>query len=386
VPSSTSSSENAYPAPKTDFFDPEHVERPVPSSPWRMVTFAIIIASLALTIGWEIYWRGKEFIPGDFKNTPALWAEARRHATGDATVLIGSSRTLFDVDLDIWEEIAGVRPIQLALEGTSPRIFLKDLAEDQSFHGTLIVGVTNVLFFTQEGGLREEVLKYMRDETPSQRADHLMSLPLDRTFAFLDEQTRPKRQMNLAPLPLREGMKPRFNPRKLMILDRDRNSEMWSRVVNDEKFREEAKGQWLIALSQNAPPPGPNGEPPPPMPDEAINAIINSVKTNVDKIRARGGEVVFIQPPVDGPFAAAEQGGFPRERFWDRLLLGTDSAGVSFYDHEEMRNYYLPEWSHLSPPDAKKYSRALVPYVYEALEEKIAARAARVSGETGTKM
>jgi len=376
VPSSTSSSENAYPAPKTEFFDPEHVERPIPALPWRVVTLCVVAASALLTAGWEIYWRGKEFVAGDFKNTPALWAEQRRKATGDATVLIGSSRTLFDVDLDIWEEIAGVRPIQLALEGTSPRIFLKDLAEDENFHGMLIVGVTNVLFFTQEGGLREEVLKYARDETPSQRADHLMSIPLDRVFAFLDEQTRPKRQMNLAPLPLREGMKPRFNPRKLMILDRDRNSEMWSRVVNDEIFREEAKGQWLIALSQGAPPPGPDGAPPPGMPDEAINAIISGVKANIDKIRARGGDVVFIQPPVAGPFAEAEQAGFPRERFWDRLLAGTDSAGVSFYDHPEMQNYDLPEWSHLSPPDAERYSRALVPLVYQALEQKKDARGA----------
>lgn len=377
MPSSTSSSENAYPAPKTDFFDPEHVDRPVPPLPWRAVSLAVVAATMLLTVGWEFYWRTKEMIPGDFKNTPALWAEQRRKATDDATVLIGSSRTLFDVDLDIWEEIAGVRPIQLALEGTSPRIFLKDLAKDESFHGTLIVGVTNVLFFTQEGGLREAVLKYARDETPSQRADHLMSIPLERVFAFIDEQSRPKRQMTIAPLPLREGMKPRFDPRKLMILDRDRNSEMWSRVVNDATYREEAKGQWLIALARGAPPPGPDGAPPPGMPDEAINAIISEVKASVDAIRARGGDVAFIQPPVAGPFAEAEKAGFPRKRFWDRLLIATDSAGVSFQDHPEMQQYELPEWSHLSPTDAERFTRALTPILYDAIENKKAERNSR---------
>ncbi len=377
MPSSISSSENAYPAPKTDFFDPEHVDRPMPSLSWRAVTFAVAILTLLLTAGWEVYWRGKEMIAGDFKNSPAFWADARRKATGDATVLIGSSRTLFDVDLDIWEEFAGVRPVQLALEGTSPRIFLKDLAEDETFHGTLIVGVTTVLFFTQEGGLREEVIAYTRDETPSQRADHLMSIPLERAFAFLDEQTRPKRQMTIAPLPLRDGMKPRFDPRKLSIMDEDRNTEMWSRVVNDEAYRKEAQGQWMLLLKPAAPPGGESAGPPPPMPDAAIDAVISDVKKSVDKIRARGGEVLFIQPPVGGPFGEVERAAFPRERFWDRLLAKTDCAGVTFYDHAEMQNYDLPEWSHLSPPDAKQYSRALVPYVYEALEKKKAERAAR---------
>ncbi len=377
MPSSISSSDNAYPAPKTAFFDPEHVARPVPAAAWRVVMLAVIVATALLTAGWEIYWRGKEFRAGDFKNTPALWAEQRRKATGDATVLIGSSRTLFDVDLDIFEAIAGVRPVQLALEGTSPRVFLKDLADDERFHGTLIVGVTTILFFTSEGGLRESVIEYARNETPSQRADHQLSLPLERVFAFLDEQTRPKRQMTLAPLPLRDGMKPRFDPRKLQILDADRNAEMWSRVVNDKAYRKEAQDQWLLVFRLSAPPPGPNGEPPPPMPDEAINAVISEVKANVDKIRARGGEVIFIQPPVAGPFLEVEQGGFPRARFWDRLLTMTDSAGVSFHDHAEMQAYDLPEWSHLSPADSKRYSRALTPLVYAEMEKKKAERAAR---------
>jgi hypothetical protein len=48
-------SDNAYPAPKTEFFDPEHVDRPVPSLPWRVVALAVIAATAALTAGWEYY-------------------------------------------------------------------------------------------------------------------------------------------------------------------------------------------------------------------------------------------------------------------------------------------------------------------------------------------
>jgi hypothetical protein len=364
------------PAHPLSFFDPEHVERPTPARPWLAMLLVSLAVTAALTAGYEIYWRGKMFRPGDIENSSALWAQERRKATGDATVIIGSSRIFFDVDLDVWEEAAGVRPVQLALEGTSPRIFLKDLAEDEDFRGLVIVGVTSMVFFTQDGGLRAEVLDYTRDQSPSQRIDHWLSMYLDDAFAFMSEQTRPKRQMQLAPLPLRDGMKPLFSPRKLSISARDRNTEMWARVAEDERYRKEATDQWLLAFRLFAPPPGPNGEPPPPMPDEAINAVIAEVKANADKIRARGGDVAFVQSPYDGGFMPIEEQGFPRARFWDRLLAGTDSAGVTFLDHPELQGYVLPEWSHLEASEAERYTRALVPIFYNLLEEKNAERSA----------
>lgn len=379
MPSSTSSSKvpgtgKGGLAPTLTFFDPEHVDRPVPDRPWRAILLAVLIAVVALTAGWEVYWRGKGYIAGDFKNTSGLWAQERRKATGDATVIIGSSRVLFDIDLDIWAELSGVRPVQLALEGTSPRVFLKDLAEDEDFHGTVIVGVTTVVFFTGEGGLREEVIKYAKEQSLSQRVGHELSKPVERAFAFFETQTRPRRQVSLWPLPLRDGMKPRFDPRKLETMDATRNTQMWNRLLDDPAYLEEAQGQWLLAFELLAPPPGPDGGPPPPMPDEAINAVIGEVKANVDKIRARGGEVAFVQAPVDGPFAEVEQAGFPRERFWDRLLAATGSAGVTFYDHAELQGFHLPEWSHLAPAESKRYTRALVPIFYDALEKKRAGR------------
>lgn len=349
----------------------------MPARPWRSLLAAALIVVIGLTAGWEVYWRGKMFIPGDYKNTQALWAQERRKAVGDATVMIGSSRIFFDIDLDLWEEASGVRPVMLALEGTSPRLFLKDLADDENFHGLVIVGVTAPVFFTQDGGLRADVLDYYKKETPSQRADHWLSGPLERTFAFLDEQTRPRTQMITAPLPLREGMLPLFYPRKLSISAADRNTEMWERVMADERYREEAKEQWTLILQRFAPPPSADGSPPPPFPQEAIDAVIAEVKGNVDRIRARGGDVAFMRLPYDGLFAVAEDNGFPRERFWDRLVEDTDSAGVTFHDYPELQGYEIPEWSHLAPREAERYTRAVTPIFYAKLKEKNAERAAR---------
>jgi len=353
---------------KLHFFDAEPVEREIPDRPWRAIVIAVVAVTASLTLGYELFWRSKGLAPGDYNNTAGLWAEARRHATGDATVIVGSSRIFFGTNLDVWEEVSGVRPVQLALEGTSPRIFLSDLANDKDFRGLVIVGVTVPLFFTSDGGKRGEFLKRYKSETLSQRADHQLMKRLEQVFAFVDEQSRPKRQVAIWPLPYREGMLPRFDPRKLQTLGPDRASAMWSRVENDDHYREEAKAQWAIGLQRLAPPPGPDGKPPP-MPDAAINSVISEVKANVDKIRARGGDVAFTRFPYGGVYTPAEDFGFPRERFWDRLVNETNSAGIEWHDYPALRSFDLPEWSHLSANDAKLYTKALVPILYAEIEE-----------------
>ena len=110
---------------------------------------------------------------------------------------------------------------------------------------------------------------------------------------------------------------------------------------------------------------------------EAINAVIAEVKANVDKIRARGGDVAFMRLPCDGPFAAAEENGFPRERFWDRLVKETDSVGVAWQDHPSLQGHYIVEWSHLAARDAENFTRAAAPIYYAAMKRKAAERAGR---------
>jgi len=164
-------------------------------------------------------------------------------------------------------------------------------------------------------------------------------------------------------------MKPRFGPRKLEIMTETRNTEMWRRVVDDAVYAEEARGQRILALELFAPPPGPDGGPPPPMPDEVINGAIAEVNANIEKIRARGGEAAFARMPYNGAFTQAEDLGFQRERFWDRLLSSTNSVGVTWHDHQELQGYDTPEWSHLSASEAKRFTRAFVPIYVEAMEE-----------------
>ncbi len=85
-----------------------------------------------------------------------------------------------------------------------------------------------------------------------------------------------------------------------------------------------------------------------------------SVKADVDKIKARGGQVLFVRTPSSGPFWMGEQQGFPREKYWNKILEATNCAGVYFKDYKVIANFQCPEFSHLSPSDAAVFTKNLV--------------------------
>jgi hypothetical protein len=86
---------------------------------------------------WELKWRAWGAEP-TYRNSEGSWNLQRRridNGEGDKTVLLGASRVLFDVNLDTWQRTMGERPIQLAIEGTTPLPILEELANNPKFTG-----------------------------------------------------------------------------------------------------------------------------------------------------------------------------------------------------------------------------------------------------------
>jgi hypothetical protein len=91
-----------------------------------------------------------------------------------------------------------------------------------------------------------------------------------------------------------------------------------------------------------------------------LDSLLNVVKTCVDKIKARGGEVLFVRTPSSGPFLMGENMGYPRAKYWDRILAVTNCPGIYFADYPAMAHFVCPEFSHLSQPDAILYTKELI--------------------------
>ena len=61
-------------------------------------------------------------------------------------------------------------------------------------------------------------------------------------------------------------------------------------------------------------------------------ATLAANRAAVDRIRARGGEVVYVRWPSAGGYVPHETRTAPRERVWDPLLRVTNAIGVHFED------------------------------------------------------
>ena len=92
---------------------------------------------------------------------------------------------------------------------------------------------------------------------------------------------------------------------------------------------------------------------------DGLTALIGSIKDDVERIRARGGRVVFVRFPSTGPLRELELEMWPREAYWDRLIRETGAPGIHFEDHSELMEFECPEWSHLTRSDAVSFTRRL---------------------------
>ncbi len=336
-------------------------ERDIPPQPWRRIVAVALAVFVLLLAAWELYWRDFGATPG-YRNSDGAWAEQRRRINrgeGGGTVLIGSSRILFDVQLPDWQAHTGTRPIQLALEGTSPLPVLEDLAADPDFTGRLVIGVAPQLFFSGFA-YRGDAIGYYHEQGPSQRSGHWLSKRLlEPRLAFYDPDFALPTVVMRQPWPLREGMRRDAPVRKLMEQEADRNTRIWRKVETDPAYRDLARGIWLEHLQ---------GPPPPTMDTPAklralVAAQIGRAEKAVAALRARGVRMVFVRPPSNGAYYAFEQKVLPRAATWDVLLQRTGVPGIHFEDHPAMQGLELPEWSHLTHADSKRYTAALAPLV-----------------------
>lgn len=321
---------------------------------------AILAAVLVIAFiaSWEIYLRNKGYSLS-YDDGNILWADKRAKVyqpSDRATVFIGSSRNKFDLDIDTWRKLTGEDAVQLAIEGESPTPILDNLANDKNFKGKLVVDVTEGLFFTRDQGnltTPKKFIQFYKDETPSQKAGFQVNRLLESEFVFLDKNYFSLNGL-LHRLPIRDrpGIYggPDF-PWEFSKKTFDRQSKMDPRFVKEPALQKKVQDIWaaFAKMDREKPPTG-----------MELDSFLNVVKSDVDKIRARGGQVLFVRTPSSGPYLEGEKKAFPRTQYWDKILQVTNCPGIHFADYDATSHFVCPEWSHLSPDQAKVWTTNLV--------------------------
>lgn len=320
-----------------------------------IIAFSISIIGLG---AWEFYWRSQGFYP-TLDDNEALWAVQRRKvekATKKDIVLIGSSRVLFDIQLNEWETETGIRPIQLASVGSSPLPIFHDVVNNTDFNGAILVGVTPGLFFSttspdaQPWQWPQSKVDYYKKRTYAQISNHMLSLPLQKNLAFLSddqgvdgiklEELISKIKIgNRIPNPM-----PPFH--EFGEIAKDRNLKMKEITVTDTAYANSIKKVWMF-FGKGAPPPD-------------KKSTMAFFLADLNKFKERGGTVILVRCPSSGGVRMGENMGLPKNKFYDDLVQQAQVKSYHFEDYEQFKNLDSPEWSHLSASDAQFFTTELV--------------------------
>ncbi len=346
-------------------------ERVIPAHPWRGITITVVIFVFMATVAWEIYARAQGYGPS-LNDTSDLWTQVRRRVRPDSIVIVGDSRPVFDCDLDELERGLGSRPLQLAQPGSSAFPVLDDLIKDESFHGTVICSIVPLMYFVPGGPMLEtsqKAVKRYHSQTLAQRVSHWLGIRLEEHVAFLkQEELDTAELLKRLRIPNRpNALVPPTFPPYFGSVDRERRTRMTESCALPGPLQTRVREGWIPLFT---PPP-----PPTYIPREQFLAGVNAAiekrfadtAADVAKFRARGGKIVFVRFPVNGPLKELEDKATPRQGPWDRLLKETAAPGIYFEDYPELAGFNCPEWSHLSNEDSIEFTRRLVPHLRTAL-------------------
>lgn len=347
--------------------------RVVPDVPWQAVVAAVALLTLAATAAWEIRARTAGYAPS-LNDTPDLWAEQRAKVQPDSMVLVGTSRMLFNADLDVLEQAFGRRPVQLALAGSSPFPVLADLAADRNFHGTVILDIVPAMFLAPAGSppmaVSQKALRRRDEWNLAQKWSHRLGLLLEEHVAFLKQEDLTLGQM-LKRLPIPNRAHAHIGPDLppyFYTVDRDRRGRMFEQAaVIGSPLQQRVANGWLPLFTLPPPPSFIPVEQFQQMMGRAIEQRFQDTAKHIATLRARGVKVVFVRMPVQGPLVQKEEAIVPLAYGWGRLVQENGVPAINFADHPELSSFTLPEWSHLSAPDSVEFTKRLVPHLQRAL-------------------
>ncbi|MEO8369439.1 MAG: hypothetical protein ABI806_09570 [Candidatus Solibacter sp.] len=297
----------------------------------KFVVKAVIFVALGLLVA-EVFWRSLGYMPG--KSDYLHFAALRKAADGDraAVALIGSSRVRYGLSAkSLLQVLPGKHFIQLGILGNGAIPVLADLANDANFVGMAICEINPAQWAEFNPAAKQpEALAYTRPQVSGAYLETWLGEHFREHFSFFSYNlfTELPRIVQHKPIPDPErpdrsvvfhDLGPKIN--QVLI-------EGWLRGTDESAAR--IKGA-----------------------DSA--RTLRQVRTFVDRIRSRGGDVAFVRMPVDGVLRVHEEKVFPE---LPRQIGGLRAAGLVTLDFAEMDGHFVcPDGSHLNPESADRFSR-----------------------------
>lgn len=315
---------------------------------WVWVCLLCTLVAASLCSSAEFYWRSHGYEPGII-DSKLLWAEQRDrvYTRGSRTpfVILGASRAQFGIDMRVLENaLPRYRPVMLAINGHYPLAALHDLAEDENFNGVVLCDIDARGFSATYRGMQQPYVDYYhRRWTPSWSV-HRRALTLWQRTAVI---ANPDFGVVRTILRWSGG---NTDPWKSYVqFHRNRSGDADFQQIDTASSTKAFADEFKRLLQDN----------PPPSPDDWLVGLAD-VRSWVEQIQGRGGEVIFYDTPTSGKLREYANTGYPKSLYWDRFAAMIHAPTLSYTEVPALEGAPLADGSHLDFRDKPDYTRALV--------------------------
>jgi len=300
------------------------------------------------------------------------WGSERDRASTigkNALIWTGASRGQLGIDIALLRKKTGLEPIQLAIDGGSFVPVLKDLADDPKITGTVIVDYQAEYlykFALHEYGPSEQWEHYYASQQPLHRSDNLLLRFEDGISETLHEHLLSYADSSNPFLTLRYRIFPQTASRQYVVTNADRSrmadygklsmpTTYYRRAasyigIKDENASAKDFEQRLRAKLATL------------QPRDGVTFLesVEYTKQLIDKIEARGGKVIFVEMPVSGLIAEAEERLYPRAQFLEVFERITGKTVLVSNETPMLKDFICPDGSHLDMRDRSQFTAKLI--------------------------
>lgn len=327
----------------------------------KSILFGMLIGIFLILLA-ENLLRFKGAMP-DVRDTPELWASQRARASSfgdDALILVGSSRIQLDLDLDVLAKATGMKPVQLAIDGSPYLEVLENLSRDKSITGTVLISTT--LLKLLPGIDASRVNKWIGIYENKYRN---LWYPAKEQLLKAKMQSVSALYANLIPLEVLIPLL--FNDKKKL---RNIFLKTWPDRERDADFSLVKMPEYYMRRVER--------ELGHPLPEEAYisydsfqDSVISITKEyysefNVDtkrfrrikaaiaRLKKRGAEVIIVRFPLSGLIESISDIRYPKP-LWDKAVSGLGVRIIDYRDYPELA-YQLPDGSHLDKTQKSEFT------------------------------
>jgi hypothetical protein len=318
-----------------------------PRGRWTAAWVLGLVIATAIVIAAEIHWRALGYVP-NIRDSSELWSIQRDRvysARKIPLVLLGASRIEFAIDTKrLTQLLPHHQPVMLAQNAHYPLATLRDLADDEHFHGVVLCDIESAGLYQMYTDMQQPLVDYYhRQWSPSWHLHRLLLTAWQRRAVVAD----PDLGATAVALRLLDG-KP-APPPDYIRFHADRSGDIDYTRTDPEAAKHHfemllAKGKELRALVA---------------PDAWFTGL-QEVYEWTKRIEARGGKVIFYQSPTSGAVRGVDATAHPHAIYWDRFVAHSPAAVLDAASDPKLSAFALPDGSHLDFRDKAAYTSALV--------------------------